>query len=176
MNEPARIWYQSAIDPDESPVYIATLQNYLTEIAGPGIEFEVHGISPPQRGFDVPAKQDDVWLPAKGHETAGGATRAPSRVPKALSDTSWTIEHGLAYLKGVETQDWFLHLGFFRPHPPFIAPAPYNERYHPDEVPPPVRSLHGLGMKVASYPCERATSLAIIRKSMKRSAIDTASV
>ena len=93
-----------------------------------------------QRGFDVPAKQDDVWLPAKGHETAGGATRAPSRVPKELSDTSWTIEHGLAYLRGVEAQHWFLHLGFFRPHPPFIAPAPYNERYHPDEVPPPVRA------------------------------------
>jgi arylsulfatase A-like enzyme len=93
-----------------------------------------------QRGFDVPAKQDDVWLPAKGHETAGGATRAPSRVPKELSDTSWTIEHGLAYLRGVETQHWFLHLGFFRPHPPFIAPAPYNERYHPDEVPPPIRA------------------------------------
>jgi arylsulfatase A-like enzyme len=93
-----------------------------------------------QRGFDVPAKQDDVWLPAKGHETAGGATRAPSRVPRELSDTTWTIEHGLAYLRGVEAQHWFLHLGFFRPHPPFIAPAPYNEHYHPDEVPAPIRA------------------------------------
>lgn len=93
-----------------------------------------------QRGFDVPPKAEDIWLPAEGHEAAGGATRAPSRVPQELSDTSWTTEHGLAYLRGVETQRWFLHLGYFRPHPPFIAPAPYNERYHPDETPPPVRA------------------------------------
>jgi len=30
---------------------------------------------------------------------------------------------------------WFLHLSFLRPHPPFIAPEPYNAMYHPDEVP-----------------------------------------
>ena len=91
-------------------------------------------------GHPVPDNPEDIWLPAEGHETAGGATRAPSRVPQALSDTSWTTEHGLAYLRGAEKQHWFLHLGYFRPHPPFIAPAPYNEHYHPDEVPPPVRA------------------------------------
>ena len=51
-NQPVRIWYQSAIDPDESPAYIGALQSYLDEIAGPGVRFDVHGISPPQRGFD----------------------------------------------------------------------------------------------------------------------------
>ncbi len=91
-------------------------------------------------GHPVPDNPEDIWLPAEGYETSGGATRAPSRVPQALSDTTWTTEHGLAYLRGVEKQPWFLHLGYFRPHPPFIAPAPYNEHYHPDEVPPPVRA------------------------------------
>jgi arylsulfatase A-like enzyme len=27
-----------------------------------------------------------------------------------------------------------------RPHPPFVAPTPYHDRFHPDDVPPPVRA------------------------------------
>ncbi len=91
-------------------------------------------------GHPVPAVYEDLWLPAEGHASTGGATRAPSRVPRALSDTSWSVEHGLAYLQGRTGQSSFLHLGFFRPHPPFIAPEPFNTYYDPDEVPPPVRA------------------------------------
>ena len=36
-------------------------------------------------------------------------------------------------------QPWLLHLGYYRPHPPFIAPAPYHEMYDPADVPAPVR-------------------------------------
>ena len=35
---------------------------------------------------------------------------------------------------------WCLHLGYYRPHPPFIASAPYHARYDPADVPPPVRA------------------------------------
>ena len=42
--------------------------------------------------------------------------------------------------------------------------------------PLPVRSLYGLGMKVASKPWLRASSLVIIRHSTKRSAIAMTSV
>jgi len=92
------------------------------------------------RGFGLDDPPEDIWLPAKGTASTGGATRAPSRIPLELSDTSWTTEHGLAYLGGVEKQSWLLHLGYFRPHPPFIAPAPYNAHYDPAEVPPPQRA------------------------------------
>ena len=93
-----------------------------------------------QRGMAVPTPPEDIWLPADGHAPTGGATGAPSRIAQELSDTSWTTEHGLAYLKGVEGQSWLLHLGYFRPHPPFIAPSPYHEKYDPEEVPAPVRA------------------------------------
>ena len=33
-----------------------------------------------------------------------------------------------------------MHLGYYRPHPPFIAPAPYNTLYDPADVPAPVRA------------------------------------
>ena len=87
-----------------------------------------------QRGVEVPAVPDDIWLPTDGGDTA------PSRIGAADSDTSYATEHGLAYIRGMESQPWFLHLGYYRPHPPFIAPAPYNAQYDPADIPPPIRA------------------------------------
>ena len=90
------------------------------------------------RGFDVPEQPEDIWLPI---DTGGkGATTSAARIPKELSDTAWATECALSYLKGVARQPWFLHLGYYRPHPPFIAVAPYNTYYDPAQVPPPVRA------------------------------------
>ena len=93
-----------------------------------------------QRGHAMPADPEDIWLPAEGHAPTGGATRAPSRVPLGLTDTDWSTEHALAYLRGMQGKSWLLHLGYWRPHPPFIAPDPFHAYYDPDEVPPPVRA------------------------------------
>ena len=90
------------------------------------------------KGFDVPPAPDDIWLPLHGN--GNGATTSPSSIPAELSDTAWSTECALSYLQGVSQQPWFLHLGYYRPHPPFIAPAPYNTMYDPAEVPVPVRA------------------------------------
>jgi allantoin racemase len=42
-----RIWYQSFIDPELHAPYFERLRRHLVEIAGPGTEYEVAGISPP---------------------------------------------------------------------------------------------------------------------------------
>jgi arylsulfatase A-like enzyme len=90
------------------------------------------------KGFDVPAQPEDIWLPSDAQ--AQGATTSAARIPQELSDTAWATECALSYLDGVAGQPWFLHLGYYRPHPPFIAPAPYNTLYDPAEVPAPVRA------------------------------------
>ncbi len=46
-----KIWWQSFIDAQTSAAYIARLSEYLNAIASPGTEVEVHGITPPDRGF-----------------------------------------------------------------------------------------------------------------------------
>ena len=46
---PARIWYQSFVDPAEQRPYIERLDEYLKGYADPRVCFEVHGISPPDR-------------------------------------------------------------------------------------------------------------------------------
>ena len=47
----ARIWYQSFVDPEGQAPYIERLQRTLDEVAAPGVAFEVHGLSPPDRYF-----------------------------------------------------------------------------------------------------------------------------
>ncbi len=91
------------------------------------------------QGYELPAKREDIWLP-EGEDAVPGATNRPSRIPKELSDTTFFTEKALTYLKGKGDKPWFLHLGYYRPHPPFIAPAPYNTMYDPADMPAPVRA------------------------------------
>ncbi len=88
-------------------------------------------------GYELPANRDEIWLPREGEP---GPTRSPSRIPAELSDTAWFTERALSYLKGAANRNWFLHLGYYRPHPPFVAPEPYNSMYDPAEMEPPVRA------------------------------------
>jgi Asp/Glu/hydantoin racemase len=46
---PARIWYQSFVDPHEQRPYMLRLQEHLDAYAAPHVRFEVHGVSPPDR-------------------------------------------------------------------------------------------------------------------------------
>lgn len=95
------------------------------------------------QGFALPKNRDDVWLPrpdSKGSSSPGGATPQPAVIPKELSDTAWFTERGLTYLRGRTGKPWFLHLGYYRPHPPFIASAPYNAMYRPQDMPKVVRA------------------------------------
>jgi arylsulfatase A-like enzyme len=90
-------------------------------------------------GYDVP---NDV---RKMYEPISDAPGAP---------VAYAAEHTeAAYLTGaildyVDRQSatpqsaalpWFVHAAYIRPHPPFVAPAPYNSMYDPESVPMPVR-------------------------------------
>ena len=94
------------------------------------------------QGFKLPEIREDIWLPEgdtpKGAVT--GATARPARIPKELSDTAWFTERGLSYLRGRTGKPWFLHLGYYRPHPPFIASAPYHAMYRPEDMPKVLRA------------------------------------
>ncbi len=92
-----------------------------------------------QKGFEVPANRDDIWLP-EGEDTLTGATTQPARVPRHLSDSAFFTEKALTYLKGRNGKPFFLHLGYYRPHPPFVVSAPYNDMYRAEDMPPPVRA------------------------------------
>jgi arylsulfatase A-like enzyme len=88
-----------------------------------------------QKGYSLPPNREDIWLP-EGEDHVPGVTDRPSRIPADLSDTAYFTERALTYLKGRNGKPWFLHLGYYRPHPPFIAPAPYHAMYRPEDMPP----------------------------------------
>jgi arylsulfatase A-like enzyme len=92
-----------------------------------------------QQGFPLPADPRDIWLP-EGVDGVPGATALPARIPAHLSDTAFFTERALTYLKGRRGAPFFLHLGYYRPHPPFVASAPYHAMYAPDAMAPPVRA------------------------------------
>ena len=48
---PARIWYQSFVHPVEQAPYMKRLQAALDAAASPGVQFEVHGLDPPDHLF-----------------------------------------------------------------------------------------------------------------------------
>ena len=90
------------------------------------------------KGYTLPENRDDIWLP--DHETSRGATTHPARIPAELSDSAFFTERALTYLKGRRGKPFFLHLGYYRPHPPFVASAPYHNMYDAADMPGPVRA------------------------------------
>lgn len=92
-----------------------------------------------QQGYPLPERRTDIWLP-EGADAVPGATALPCRIPTELSDSAYFTERALTYLKGKGDKPWFLHLGYWRPHPPFVASAPYHAMYRPEDMPAPIRA------------------------------------
>jgi arylsulfatase A-like enzyme len=88
-----------------------------------------------RKGYERPAKPKDIWLPRDSAGAQRGPTFPPPRYTAADSETSFLTDAALAYLAEREG-GWFVHLSYLRPHPPFIAPEPYNAMYDPADVPP----------------------------------------
>ncbi|MDX5594214.1 sulfatase-like hydrolase/transferase [Pseudovibrio sp. SPO723] len=135
----------------------------------PGFEVEQALI-----GDEAPWK---AWLRRRGH--AKEDVSQPYLLPK---QEGRTIPNGPAVFSAEETQTaylterfmewfdeqpaerpWFAHLSYIHPHPPFVAPAPYNDMYAPENVP----GFKGTGrddLVAASHPL-----VALMRRKMSAS-------
>lgn len=104
------------------------------------------------KGYDVPSRSHDVWLPqpVSEAERRRGPTFAPARYAAEDSETRFLTDAVLRHLAGCD-DGWFLHVSYLRPHPPFIAPEPYNSLYDPDDV-PPFRRAADLASEAAQHP------------------------
>ena len=73
------------------------------------------------------------------------AALATSPIAAADHDTAWLAEAGAHFLAQPPAGDWLLHLGFFRPHPPLAAPAPFLADYA-DCTPPAAAAAEESGL------------------------------
>jgi arylsulfatase A-like enzyme len=56
------------------------------------------------------------------------------------SQTAFLTDRVLDYVDDRGGSPWFVHLSYLRPHPPYLAPAPYDEMYDAATAPEPVRA------------------------------------
>ena len=82
-----------------------------------------------EQGYDVPAG-DDLYVPVGGQPDAAALYHADH------SDTAFLTDHLLADLP-TRGDGWCAHVTFIRPHPPFVAPAPYNSLVDAVSMPAP---------------------------------------
>ena len=59
-----------------------------------------------------------------------------ARVPKEHSETAWLTTRGIEFMEAQDDAPWLCHLSYIKPHWPYLAPAPYNDMYSSDDLPP----------------------------------------
>lgn len=63
----------------------------------------------------------------------------PAMYKAEHSDTAFLTDRFLDIMPAYAREGWFAHLTYIRPHPPLVAPAPYNDMYDPADMPLPTR-------------------------------------
>ncbi len=84
------------------------------------------------KGYDVPEGMA-LYAPEEAR------LDAPARYRAEDSDTAFLTDRFLDHMQGA-APGWFATLTYIRPHPPFVAPSPYNTMYDPDAIPAPRQS------------------------------------
>jgi len=93
------------------------------------------------KGYQIPANPQAMFeaLPAYPGAENKGRSFAPARFKAEDSNTAFQVDEVMKYLSVRQDNPWFVHLSFFSPHPPFIAPEPYHDMYNEEDMPLPVR-------------------------------------
>jgi arylsulfatase A-like enzyme len=121
----------------------------------------LHAVGPDGR-YDPRLPRYNAYLNAKGyaganpwHDWANAAqgegtrlasgwamrhARKPARVAEDDSETPYMTRRAMDFMLAAGSEPWLLHLSYIKPHWPYLAPAPYNDMYRPEDMLPAVRS------------------------------------
>src|SRR5260370_28654352 len=64
----------------------------------------------------------------------GAPNPKPLKYPAEFDDTAFMVGKTIDYIRSA-SGPFVAHLSLLRPHPPFVAPEPYNSMYAPSTVP-----------------------------------------
>ena len=92
------------------------------------------------QGHPIPERLYDLFLTRTNQPEweAGGPAPAPLALDAAHHDTRFLTDRAIDYItraSGSAGPGWCVHLSLLRPHPPWVAPAPYNAMYPPEALP-----------------------------------------
>ncbi|MGR3661858.1 MAG: sulfatase-like hydrolase/transferase [Paracoccaceae bacterium] len=88
------------------------------------------------KGYDLPPYVD-FYNPVPATPGTTARPDDPAFYKAEDSDTAFLADRFLRDMAVRTDQKWFAHLTYIRPHPPLVAPAPYNKMYNPDDLPAP---------------------------------------
>ncbi|MEZ5310279.1 MAG: alkaline phosphatase family protein [Microthrixaceae bacterium] len=131
-DDPRRTSYEQPMDGFD-PVLLLDdqIQEWVDWLEGLGYE------------LPVPGNNRSIYQPADVETPAGrGSTWAPTRYAAEHSESAFLTGRVIEWLSEPSRKDepWFAHVSYLRPHPPFIAPAPYNDMFDPANMVEPVRA------------------------------------
>ena len=88
------------------------------------------------KGYDLPAPQPARWYEL--HRPVCDGLRAPAFYQACDSDTAFLTDRTLEALEARRDGSWCAHLTYIRPHPPLVAPEPWNRLAAAESLPAPV--------------------------------------
>jgi len=103
------------------------------------------------KGYRLPEDYFDIFRPVNADGSASSAITDPPLYSAADSDTAFLTDHTIRGLSVRENRSWLAHVNYLRPHPPLVAPAPFNTMYDPAATMPPNRKI-GIEDQKAQHP------------------------
>ncbi|AOU92495.1 putative sulfatase [Achromobacter ruhlandii] len=131
--------YDGHHEPGKESGYPAFLRSQGYDSADPWTDYVIAGV-------DAHGQVVSGWNMRNAH--------LPSRVAEPHSETAYMTDQALRFMQQRGGQPWVLHLSYVKPHWPYMAPAPYHQRYTADQCLPVRRSreeLAGAHPVVAAY-------------------------
>lgn len=99
------------------------------------------------KGYEVDPPAGEAIAPLYRPVPSKGANEPrisdPALYAADDSDTAYLAGKTIAALDIRRDRPWFAHVTFIRPHPPLVAPAPYNSMVDPARLPDPDMSRPG---------------------------------
>jgi arylsulfatase A-like enzyme len=144
--DPALFGYtDTSVDPRTVATDDPRLLSYEGVLPGfdPVLDFPSDPLTPwlpwlAARGYEIPDEPQRIYEPQDVAIPAGrGETWRPARYAAEHTESAFLTEHLLTWL-GEQDGPWFAHASYLRPHPPYLVPEPWNDRYDPADVPPAV--------------------------------------
>ena len=89
------------------------------------------------KGYEFPSYAD-LYRPRPEDPARPPRPEDPALYRAQDSDTAFLADAFMHHMAPRAQGPWFAALTFIRPHPPFVAPAPYNSRYSWQDMPPPL--------------------------------------
>lgn len=76
------------------------------------------------------------WVTAQGGDL--DVLRASEdRVPSELHQTTWGSDRAIEFIESESPRPWMLSVNIYDPHPPFVPPRSYADRFDPADMPGP---------------------------------------